>query len=142
ELNLVSRSSRSSHPGPSPDARETPREVRDALALTELIDRTGASNEVHAFEEVYTTFAGKREDVSPAKLSELARAKGIRSSDPEATEKLKTAIGDGFKRTARTHFTVEGAPNLPVILTMFGPRIVPDVAPLTRVVHDAIPERK
>jgi hypothetical protein len=142
ELNLVSRSSRSSHPGPTPDPRETPREVKDALALAELVDRTGASTELRAFDEVYTTFAGRREDVSPAKLSELARAKGIRSSDPEATDKLKAAIGDNFKRTARTHFTIEGAPNLPAIMTMFGPRIVPDVAPLTRVVHDAIPERK
>jgi hypothetical protein len=142
ELNLVSRSSRSSHPGPDPDPSETPREVKDALALSELILRTGATTELRAFEEVYTAFAGKREDVSPAKLAELARAKGIRSSDAEATTRLKAAIGDGFKRTARTHFTVEGAPELPVILTMFGPRIVPDVAPLTRVVHDEIPERK
>lgn len=142
ELNLVSRSSRSSHPGPTPDPSETPREVKDALALSELVERTGATAELRTFEEVYTAFAGRREDVSPAKLAELARAKGIRSSDAEATAKLKAAIGDGFKRTARTHFTVEGAPELPVILTMFGPRIVPDVAPLTRVVHDEISERK
>lgn len=140
EWNLVSRSSRSS--SPVLDPRETPREVKDALALTELIDRTGASTEVRAFDEIYTTFAGKREDVSPAKLSELARAKGLRSTDPEAADKLKAAIGDTFVRTARTHFTVENAPKLPVIMTMLGPRIVPDVAPLTRVVHDAIPERK
>jgi hypothetical protein len=142
EFNLVSRSSRSSHPGPAPDPRETPREIKDALALAELVERTGASTELRAFEEIYTTFAGRREDVSPAKLSELARAKALRAADPEAPGKLKAAIGDGFKRTARTHFTVEGAPELPVILTLLGPRIVPDVAPLTRVVHDAIPDRK
>lgn len=141
ELNLVSRSSRSSHPGPAPDPRETPREVKDALALAELVERTGASTEVRAFDEVYTTFAGKREDVSPSNLSELARAKGIRSSDADAADKLKAAIGDAFKRTARTHYTPEGAPNLPVIMTLLGPRIVPDVAPLTRVVHDEVPER-
>ena len=46
--------------------RETPREVRDALALSELIDRTGASTELRAFDEVYTTFA-------VAVLSELAK---------------------------------------------------------------------
>ena len=116
--------------------------MKDALALSELIERTGATTELRAFEDVYTAFAGKREDVSPAKLAELARSSGIRSSDPEATTKLKAAIGEGFKRTARTHFTVEGAPSLPVIMTMFGPRIVPDVAPLTRVVHDEVAERK
>ena len=142
EWNLVSRSSRSSHPGPGPDPRETPREVKDALALAELVDRTGAATELRVFEEVYTSFAGKREDLPPARLSELARAKGIRSTDAEAADKLKAAIGDGFKRTARTHFTVGGAPELPVIMTMLGPRIVPDAAPLTRVVHDSVPERK
>lgn len=142
ELNLISRSSRSSHPGPGPDPRETPREVKDALALAELASRTGASAELRAFDDVYTTFAGRREDVPPEKLLEIARAKGLRSSDPEVAAKLRSAVGDGFKRTARTHFTVEGAPDLPAILTLLGPRVVPDVAPLTRLVHDAVPDRK
>jgi hypothetical protein len=142
EWNLVSRSSRSSHPGPGADPRETPREVRDALALAELVERTGASAELRAFDEVYTTFAGRREDLPPAKLSALARASSIRASDPAAVAKLKAAVGDGFARTARTHFTPEGAPELPVIMTLLGPRVVPDVAPLTRVVHDAVADRK
>ncbi|MCL2725071.1 MAG: DUF3160 domain-containing protein [Polyangiaceae bacterium] len=140
ELNLVSRSSRSS--SVQIDPSETPREVKDALALSELIERSGASTELRAFDEIYSTFAGRREDVSPAKLRALAKANGIRATDASAAPKLKTAIGEGFKRTARTHFTPENAPDLPVIFTMMGPRIVPDVAPLTRVVHDEVPERK
>jgi hypothetical protein len=142
EFNIVSRSSRSSHPGPGANPAETPREVKDALALAELVERSGATEEVRAFEEVYSTFAGKREDIPPAKLLEIARANKIVSSDREAGGKLTVAIGESYQRTARTHFTVEGAPVLPAITTLFGPRVVPDVAPLTRLVHDAIPNRK
>lgn len=141
ELNIVSRSSRSS--SPDLDKKETPREVKAALFLGELIERTGASEEVRLFEDTYTTFAGKREDIPPTKLLEIARANKISKTDVEVADKMKAAIGaNGFKRTARTHFTVEGAPELPAITTLFGPRIVPDIAPLTRVVHDQIPERK
>jgi hypothetical protein len=142
EFNIVSRSSRSS--SPDLDKKETPREVKAALFLAELIERTGASEEVRLFEETYTTFAGKREDIPPAKLLEIARTNKISKwSDVEVADKMKVAIGaNGFKRTARTHFTVEGAPELPAITTLFGPRIVPDVAPLTRVVHDQVLERK
>ena len=139
ELNLVSRSSKSSHP--TIDPSETPREVKAAIALAELVERSGASSELRLFDEIYTAYAGRREDVSPAKLLEIAQANGIRASEPDPTPKLKTAIGEGFVRTARTHFTPENAPKLPVIFTLIGPRIVPDVAPLTRVVHDAIPDR-
>ena len=35
----------------------------------------------------------------------------------------------------------DGADVLPAIATMFGPRIVPDIAPLTGVVHPAVPGR-
>jgi len=140
EFNIVSRSSRSS--SPQIEKGETPREVKAALFLAELIERTGASEEVRAFEDVYSTFAGRREDIPPAKLLEIARAEKISKTDPEVADKMKAAIGATFKRTARTHFTVEGAPELPAISTLFGPRIVPDVAPLTRVVHDEIQERK
>lgn len=141
ELNLVSRDSKSSHPGPALDPTDTPREVADALALAEIVGRSGGATELRLFDEMYTAFAGKREDVSPLKLAEIARAKGIRSTDRDATAKLKDAIGNDFTRTAKTHFTLEGTKSLPAISTMFGPRIVPDVAPLTRLVHDEVPGR-
>jgi hypothetical protein len=141
EYNLVSRSSRSSHPDASPDPRETPREARDALALADLLQRAGALPELSAFEEVYGAFAGRREDVSIPELIRLMQKEKIRPNDPAAPEKLKSAIGDGYVRTARTHFTPQNAPNLPAIATLLGPRIVPDIAPLTRLVHDRIPER-
>ncbi|UQA59720.1 DUF3160 domain-containing protein [Polyangium aurulentum] len=141
EYNLVSRSSRSSHPDASPDPRETPREARDALALADLVQRAGALSELAAFEEVYGAFAGRREDVSIPELLRIMQKEGIRPNDPAAPEKLKTAIGDGYERTARTHFTPENAPELPAIATLLGPRIVPDIAPLTRLVHDRVPGR-
>lgn len=139
ELNLVSRDSASSSPDLSP--AETPREVAAALALADLVERSGASAEVAAFEEVYGAFAGTREDVSMRDLTRLARERGLRPGDAEATTKLKAAIGEGWRRKARTHFTPEGVRDLPVIATLLGPRVVPDVAPLTRLVHDAVPER-
>ncbi|MBX3192605.1 MAG: DUF3160 domain-containing protein [Labilithrix sp.] len=141
ELNLVSRSCRSSEPGVAPDPSETPREARDALALADLVARAGLLAELKVFEDAYATFAGRREDVSVPDLLALAAKAKIGLRDPDAPSKLKDAIGEGFRRTARIHFMPEGADELPVILTLFGPRIAPDTAPLTRLVHDAVPGR-
>jgi hypothetical protein len=141
EFNLVSRSCRSSHPGALPDPSETPREARAALALADLVRRSGAASELGAFEQVYAAFAGRREDVSPLELARLMRVHGISPKGQESFDKLEKAIGDRYHRTARTHFMPEGAKELPAIATLLGPRIVPDVAPLTRLVHDAVPDR-
>lgn len=141
EFNLVSRSCRSSHPGAVPEPSETPREARAALALADLVLRSGAAPELDAFEHVYAAFAGRREDVSPAELLRLMRAHGISPKGEDSFDKLRKAIGDRYRRTARTHFMPHGAKELPAIATLLGPRIVPDVAPLTRLVHDAVPDR-
>lgn len=141
EWNLVSRSSRSSQPGAAPDPSETPREARDAIALADLVQRSGVAPDLKTFEDVYSVFGGKREDVPLADISAMAAKHGITPRDPEAPAKLRAAIGTSYKRTARTHFMPEGSPELPAISTMFGPRIVADVAPLTHLVHDAIPDR-
>jgi hypothetical protein len=141
EFNLVSRSCRSSQPGAIADPRETPREARDAMALADLVERSGASAELVAFESVYSVFAGRREDVSPGELARLMHTHRISVPDREAFDRLKSAIGDGFRRTARIHFMPQGATDLPVIATLIGPRIVPDVAPLTRLVHDSVDGR-
>jgi len=142
ELNLVSRSCRSSQPGESPDPSETPREARDAIALADLVERSGELGDLRAFEDVYSVFAGGRQDVSVVDMLALAKGAGLTAKDPAAPEKLRAAIGERFQRTARTHFMPEGSPVLPAIMTLFGPRIVPDVAPLTRLVHDSVPERR
>ena len=141
ELNLVSRSCRSSQPGPTVDARETPREARDALALADLAQRSGSLADLRGFEDVYAVFAGAREDVPLPALARIAQQGGFGPRDPEAPAKLRAGIGEGFQRTARTHFMPEGATVLPAITTMFGPRIVPDIAPLTGLVHPAVSAR-
>jgi hypothetical protein len=141
EWNLVSRSCRSSQPGEAPDPTETPREARDALALADLVERSGSLDDLRAFEGVYSVFAGRREDVSVPDLLALARTNRIAPSSKDAPDRLKAAIGDRFQRTARTHFMPEGSSVLPAIATLFGPRIAPDVAPLTRLVHDSVPGR-
>jgi hypothetical protein len=140
EWNLVSRSCRSS--AQELDASETPQESRDAMALADLAARAGVTEDLRAFDRVYTVFAGKREDVSVPDLLALMNRGHISPSDPDAPARLRAAIGDRWKRTARVHFMPEGSTTLPVIGTLFGPRVVPDTGPLTRVVHDAVPERK
>ncbi|MDI1479869.1 DUF3160 domain-containing protein [Polyangium sp. y55x31] len=141
EWNLVSRDSRSSHPDATPDPRETPREARAALALAELAQKSGALAEIGLFEEIYGAFAGRREDVSVPDLLRLMQKGGFTAKDPAAPEKLRLAIGDGFRRTTRVHFMPQGVKELPVISTLLGPRIVPDIAPLSRLVHDGVQDR-
>jgi hypothetical protein len=141
EWNLVSRDCRSSQPGESPDPHETPREARDALALAELVQRSGALPELRAFDEVYAAFAGRREDASVPDLLDLMKKGGFSAAHPAAPEKLGQAIGAGFRRTARVHFMPQDVKNLPVIATLLGPRVAPDTAPLTGLVHDAVPGR-
>jgi hypothetical protein len=141
EYNLVSRSCRSSQPGMTPDPTETPREARDAMALADLVSRAGVLADLKAFEDVYSVFAGGREDVSVPDMLALMKAAGTSPGDRDGPAKLRAAIGNGFQRTARTHFMPQGSPVLPAILTLFGPRIVPDIAPLTRLVHDSVQGR-
>lgn len=138
ELNLVSRSCRSSQPGADVDRSETPREARDAIALADLVARSGATDDVRAFETVYSTFAGRREDVSPLDLA----AMGISHRDGDAPAKLRARIGNGFQRTANMHFQPEGTTELPAIATLFGERVVPDIASLEGLVHPHVPDRK
>lgn len=137
EFNLVSRGCRSS--APELDRSETPREALAAVALARLVERAGMSARLAEFERVYAVFAGRREDVPLPALAQLAERASMR--DASGHSRLVAAIGQGYRRTARLHFTPENAGELPVIATMFGPRIVPDTAPLTALVHDAVPDR-
>src|SRR4029077_20876676 len=60
ELNLVSRSSRSSQPGDTPHRRETPREEEDALALADLVERAGQSPALAKLDAAWALLAGRR----------------------------------------------------------------------------------
>jgi len=131
EFNLVSRSSRSSAPGDSPDPRETPREDLDALALADLITTSGMTDEIERIERVLVLLGGRREDVPLTTVAGLARRAGItdlRAAD--AAARLRAAIGDKFSRTAQIHPMPPGSSNLPAIATLLGPRIVPDTSAL------------
>ncbi|HEX7838827.1 MAG TPA: DUF3160 domain-containing protein [Kofleriaceae bacterium] len=142
ELNLVSRSSRSSAPGPEPDPSETPREAIDALALADLAGRSGAAASIGVVDQAWTLLAGRREDVAIDQLAQLRKAAGIASlRDASAFPALKRAIGDGFQRTTRLHPMPEGTRVLPAIATLIGPRVVPDAHALMPVVNSAVPGR-
>lgn len=135
ELNLVSRSSRSS--APALDPAETPREERLALALTELVDTAGEADHLAALDGKLAVLAGRREDVTLAEL----RAFHLDPRDADAPDKLRAAIGDRFQRTARIHYMPEGAGTLPAIATLLGPRIVADAVALRPLAHGETPGR-
>ena len=142
EFNLVSRSSRSSQPGVRPDPSETPREDVLALALADLVARSGASADVALLDGAWALLAGKREDISVAQLGDLRTKAGIRNlTDKDAAKNLRAAIGDVFQRTARIHYMPEGSTTLPAIATLLGPRIVPDAAATRPLVHGEVPGR-
>lgn len=142
EFNLVSRSSRSSAPGATPDPSETPREAMAAVALAELVASSGASIELRQIESVWGGLAGKREDVSMEALLVRWNRTGMTSlSAPGGFEALRTAIGQDFQRTARIHYMPQGSAILPAISTMIGPRITPDTAAMRPLVHGEVNDR-
>ena len=141
EFNLVSRSSRSSHPEVTPDRSETPREALVALALADLVERAKVTSGVALLDRAWALLAGKREDVSLADLTRLKKQAHIGALTIESASALRAAIGDGFQRRARIHYMPQGADVLPAITTFLGPRIVPDTMATRPLVHDQIPDR-
>lgn len=142
ELNLVSRGSRSSQPGLTPNTEETPREAVLALALADLAERAGVLDELDVFESAWTHFAGKREDVSFRALLALKKQAGITTLEvPGSADKLRAQIGQRFQRTAQLHYMPQGSKPLPAIATMLGPRVVADAQAETELVHSHVPGR-
>ncbi|HSO39769.1 MAG TPA: DUF3160 domain-containing protein, partial [Labilithrix sp.] len=141
EMNLVSRSSRSSSPTPAPDPRETPREAVAALALADLVDRAHAVEDVARLDRAWTLLAGRREDVTVADLLKIRQKIGVAKIDLAAFDALKAAVGSDFQRTARLHPMPQGSTVLPAITTLLGPRVVADAAAFRPLVNGEVPER-
>lgn len=142
ELNLVSRSSRSSAPGVAPDPRETPREAMLGVALARLVEEAQMGPTMLEIEETWQSLGGKREDLGTSTLWQLYQRSGAgKLDDPQTFESLKKEIGSGFVRTARIHYMPQGSPDLPVIFSLLGPRITPDTAAQRPLVHGETPNR-
>lgn len=141
EMNLVSRSSRSSSPAPAPDPRETPREAIAAMALADLVDRAHAVENVARLDRAWTLLAGRREDVTIADLLKIRQKAGIARIDLASFDALKRGVGNDFQRTARLHPMPEGSTVLPAITTLLGPRVVADAAAFRPLVNGEIPGR-
>jgi hypothetical protein len=141
ELNLVSRSSRSSEPGVTPNPEETPREATVALALADLAGRAGVLGQIDELDRAWGALAGAREDVPFAELARIQGAAGTALTPAQAYPALKIALGDRYRRTTRLHYMPEGSTELPAIATMLGPRIVPDAAATRPLVHGDLPGR-
>ena len=138
EMNLVSRSSRSSSPSPTPDPRETPREAIGAVALADLVERAHAVDDVARLDRAWTLLAGRREDVTVAEMTKLRQKAGLATIDLGGFDKLKAAIGSDFPRTARLHPMPEGSTVLPAIATFLGPRVVADTAAFRPLVNGEV----
>lgn len=142
ELNLVSRSSRSSAPGIAPDPRETPREAMLGVALARLVEEAQMGPTMLEIEETWQSLGGKREDLGTSTLLQLYQRSGAgKLDDPQTFEALKKEIGPRFVRTARIHYMPQGSPDLPVIFSLLGPRITPDTAAQRPLVHGETPNR-
>jgi hypothetical protein len=144
ELNLVSRSSRSSYFAMSPDPTETPREATVGLALADLAVRSKAMGGLDLLDQAWGLLAGRREDISIHELERLREKAGIAAIRVEDAPALRAVIGDGYKRHARIHpmaWAGPGEPELPVIATLLGPRIVPDTTATRPLVHDEVEHR-
>lgn len=142
ELNIVSRSSRSSQPGTVPDPSETPRETVVALALADLVEASGQSDTLARFEEVFALFAGVREDIPLPALAKLAKDAGVtdlRAAEVAAT--TRAAVGNKYQRQARIHYMPEGSKTLPAIATLIGPRITADTIALRELAHSEVKGR-
>lgn len=138
EMNLVSRSSRSSSPSPVADPRETPREAIAAVALADLVERAHAVDDVARLDRAWTLLAGRREDVTVAELSKLRQKAGLAAIELGGYDKLKAAIGNDYPRTARLHPMPEGSTVLPAIATFLGPRVVADTAAFRPLVNSEV----
>ncbi|MFO0603015.1 MAG: DUF3160 domain-containing protein [Polyangiales bacterium] len=140
EFNVVSRSCRSSDP--TGDPAETPREALGALALADLAERAGAADDLDRVERAWEALAGRREDLSRADLMALRGRAAVHSlREPDVFERLKRAVGDDFRRTARIHPMGEGCGELPVIATLLGPRITADTFAMRPLVHTEVEGR-
>ena len=143
ELNLVSRPCASSSPnGPHDPVEVTAREIRLAMAVADLAQRAGTREMVQKIDATYATFVGPREDVGVESMLALMKEANTNPNDPNGAKKIVTAVADRFPRRANTHFRHEACGEVPAVMTMFGIRAVPDVEPLTNLVHAHVAERK
>jgi Protein of unknown function (DUF3160) len=120
ELNLVSRGCRSSHPGPVADPRETPREALTALALADLVERAGVSDDLARLDRAWTLLDGRRNDVSLAQIN-------VMRDDVHIVDLRASDAFERFRLVARN--VVEGAqptfPGVsrgPAVASLFGVR--------------------
>jgi hypothetical protein len=141
ELNLVSRSSRSSQPGFTPNPDETPHEAMIAVALADLAERSSALAELEKLDRAWALLAGPREDVTLSDLAAMKNTLQITSFTDDAFPQVKAAIGDRWKRTARLHYMPQGSTELPAIATLLGPRVVFDAQATRPLVHGELPDR-
>lgn len=141
EFNIVTRSSQSS--SFVRNTAETPGEATLAMAIAELVRDVGALDDLKGLDDAWAVLAGRREDLSSATILDLmSKAKITDAMAKDAPEKLRSAIGNDFVRTARTHYQAQGSPELPVIATLLGPRITNDAQATRPVVHPEVYDRK
>ncbi len=137
-FNLVSRDCRVS--APEVDVHETPREAIDAFAFADLAEASGAAHELRRVEELFSLLAGKRDGLSLHELMSLRQKAGrVSLTDADAFEKLKAAVGEGYRRAVATQPMPDAFADLPVVASPLGARLVPDVSIFPQVVQPLRP---
>jgi hypothetical protein len=142
EFNILSRGCRSSHPGPSPDARETPREALAALALVDLAERAGVMEPIARIDQALSILQGRREDLSMAELATMRTI--VRVSDlraPDAFERIASIARNQPRRILTVHQVPEGVSDLPVVFSFLGGRVRPGDSLPASLVAPALPRR-
>ncbi|HXX66070.1 MAG TPA: DUF3160 domain-containing protein [Polyangiaceae bacterium] len=120
--------------GPSLD------EALDALALAELVERSGAAPELETIDRAWSLFAARRHDLSMKDLIRLRASAEIHSlSDPLAASKLQAVLDGADLAASREGVSEACGPSS--IATMLAPRIASPGAATSHLVGDAVPER-
>lgn len=142
EFNVVSRGCRSSHPGPTVDPRETPREALTALALLEVAERAGAMEALARIDQALTILQGRREDLTVAQLAtmrDVVRVSDLRA--PDTFERIASIARNQPRRTLAVHPLPEGVTELPIVASLLGGRVRPGDPLPQGLVAPAVPGR-
>jgi hypothetical protein len=137
-----------------PDAQsgiqaDADRELRNAVLLTELLDKSESVKQLKAMDDIINFLVGKSDNLSVFTLLQLRQAQKITTlsdlNNPTVLSALKQAIAaDKYSQQRIRSQFVESDPRRPdkvsppAVFQLFGQRFVIDSFVLSQVVYDAI----
>ena len=111
------------------DSQQTPEEVGTAALISDLAFRSGQVETLNRIDQVWTIFAGKRQDMGISDVLEVREHAGLCDlHDDTFADKLVATIGDGYPQGISTSVMPECTVELPSTMSLLGPRAVADAA--------------